>query len=293
MSRARFLLAVALLALATASCDSEGAVAEDSGPTPGEVPPLAERYEDFDPTNFDATSIDIDNPYLPLAPGTRLVHEGVDIRAGKKVPHRIDFIVTDVTQVVNGVRTVVIWERDFVRNALEEAELTYFAQDIAGNVWHLGQYSEIYEGEEMVGATGFLPGHLDGAKAGIMMQADPRPGTPSYSEGYGPPPIYWTDRARVVANGKRATVPAGTYDDVLVIEEYSEQERTGFQLKYYAPGVGNVRVGWRGKDASRETLELVKVTTLDEAQMARARAEVRELEQRARQYGSTPPSEVR
>jgi hypothetical protein len=296
--RRGFVTATAITLLLGGGCtsDDEGGSPDDapSGEARrGEVPPLAERYEDFAPTGFDASSIDIDNRYLPLIPGTKLVYEGSDLRDERRVPHRVEIVVTDLTQVVDGVQTTVIWERDFVRDELEEAELTYFAQDIEGNVWHLGQYSEIYEDGELAGASGFLQGHLAGAHAGIIMQADPRPGTKSYSEGYGPPPIYWTDRARVAATGESTTVPAGRYDDVLLIEEYSEEERTGFQLKYYAPGVGNVRVGWSGDDESQETLELIKVVQLDAAQRKGAVDEARQLEARAKMYGSTPDSEVR
>jgi hypothetical protein len=46
--------------------------------------------------------------------------------------------------------------------------------------------------------------------------------------------------------------------------------------------VGVVRVGWRGaKDEAKELLELVRVTRLGPSQMAKARAEAMELEQRA------------
>ena len=51
----------------------------------------------------------------------------------------------------------------------------------------------------------------------------------------------------------------------MVIKESSRDEATdgGYQLKYYAPGVGNVRVGWGGaKDKSQEVMELVKVEKL-------------------------------
>ena len=48
--------------------------------------------------------------------------------------------------------------------------------------------------------------------------------------------------------GRKTSVAAGSYEDVLVIAESSETEIDALRLKYYAPGVGNVRVGWIGKD---------------------------------------------
>ncbi len=290
------MLALPLLALAACGSGDDGSAGATRPGSrtpvePGEVPPLSERYEHFDPTTFDASSTDITNQYFPLTPGTRLVYDGTD---GRGRPHRIDVVTTDLTQVIDGVNATVVWERDFDGTRLEEAELSYYAQDEAGVVWHLGEYSETYEGgDTLIGSTGFLQGHLEAARAGIMMQADPRPGTPSYSEGYGPPPIWWNDRAKVVDRGLTVKVPAGTYHDVLLIEEYSELERTGFQRKYYAPGVGNIKVGWRGDDDSQEVLGLTRIERLDAAGLAAARTEARELEARAKMYGSTPPSEVR
>jgi hypothetical protein len=38
-------------------------------------------------------------------------------------------------------------------------------------------------------------------------------------------------------------VPIDCYDEVLVIEEFERNKPGAFQLKYYAPGVGDVRVG--------------------------------------------------
>ncbi len=290
MRRSSIGFAIALLLVLSASTSGldTRAAAGSAGPQASE-----HRFEDFDQSNFDATSITINNRYLPLKPGMRYVYRGSDVRDGKRVPHRVDYIVTDLTKVVDGVRTVVIWDRDYVRDQLEEAELTFFAQDKTGNVWHLGQYSEIYDGKELAGARGFLVGYLEGARAGIMMQAHPQPRTPSYSEGYAPPPIYWTDRARVSQVGKKTTVPAGSYEDVLVTEEFSERETHGFQVKYFAPGVGNVRVGFRGKDTAQEKLELVKVTQLGSGGLAQARAEALEVDKRAKMYGSTPPAEIR
>ena len=77
-----------------------------------------------------------------------------------------------------------------------------------------------------------------------------------------------------------------------MIAESSKEELDAHQLKYYARGVGNVRVGWRGKgEKTRETLELVEVVKLGPEDLAKARAEALELEKRAYTYGRTPPAE--
>jgi hypothetical protein len=48
---------------------------------------------------------------------------------------------------------------------------------------------------------------------------------------------------------------------VLVTREFNPGE-TGSQLKYFALGVGNIRVGWLGKDPDKEVLVLTKLVHL-------------------------------
>jgi hypothetical protein len=250
------------------------------------------QFEDFDRNNFDR-STSIDNKWMPLKPGTQYVYKGSTQEEKKRVPHRVVFVVTDLIKVINGVPAVVVWELDYKAGKMVEQELVFFAQDKDGNVWHLGQLSETYDDQEFVGGRAFLVG-TDGARAGIMMQAEPRLGTPSYSQGYAPPPFNWTDRGKVDKVGQKTCVPTGCYNDVLIIAESSEEEGPeAEQLKYYAPGIGFVRVGWRGKgEKLRETLELVETAKLDPEALAKARAEALQIERRAYVYGRTPPAEL-
>ncbi|HJX07856.1 MAG TPA: hypothetical protein VJ736_07280 [Actinomycetota bacterium] len=54
--------------------------------------------------------------------------------------------------------------------------------------------------------------------------------------------------------------------------EFSRGEPRAFQLKYYAPGVGNVRVGWGGpNEDEHEVLVLTERVTLDADALAKAR----------------------
>jgi len=162
-------------------------------------------------------------------------------------------------------------------------------------VWYLGEYPEEYEDGKFVAARPWIHG-LEGASAGIMMPAAPRLGTPSYAEGWGPA-VEWTDRGQVDQIGQRTCVAAGCYDSVLVIAEASSGEPDAQQLKYYARGTGNVRVGWRGSgEKTQEVLELARVERLDAQALAAARAEAKKLEQSGYQrsstvYAHTPPVE--
>jgi hypothetical protein len=252
--------------------------------------------EDFDRTKF-SRSATVDNPWLPLRPGRQLVYEGLaidDEETGERVPHRLVSIVTDLSKVIDGVRTVVLWERDYSRGQVVEAELAFFAQDDAGNVWHLGEYPEEYENGKMVGAPAWIAGK-EGAKPGIAMRTAPAVGTPDYAQGFAPA-VDWFDRGKVLRAGERTCVKAGCFDDVLVIDEFSQDEPGAHQQKYHARGVGSVRVGWSGDDPSQETLELVARTDLSPAELAAARAAALTLERSAYRvrpsvYGHTAPAE--
>lgn len=248
----------------------------------------------FDPANFDRSAT-VDNEWLPLRPGTQLVFVGSTKEESSRVPHRLVSTVTDLTKVVNGVRGVMIWERDYTEGNMVEAELALFAQDKAGNVWHLGQYPEEYENGKFVRAPAWLAG-VRGARAGVVMRADPRAGTPSYAQGYAPPPVNWVDHAKVYRQGVKTCVPAGCYRNVLVIREFETGKPDAFQVKYYARGLGNVRVGWAGsKDKDNEVLVLTRVVHLTPAGLRNARAQALKMEKHAHArskgvYGDSQPA---
>ncbi len=258
--------------------------------------PLTGREEDFERAQFDDPT-QIDNKWLPLRPGTQLVYEGSAIPdEGGRQTRRVVTTVTDLSKVIDGVRTLVIWERDFTAGQLSEPELAFFAQDNAGNVWLVGEYPEEYEDGEFDKAPAWISGQK-GARAGIAMPAEPRQGEPDYAQGYAPPPADFTDRARVYKTDQQTCTPVECYENVLVTEEFNPPEPGAFQLKYYAPGVGNVRVGWRGpKEEEKETLELVELNRLGPEALAQVRNEALQMDERAYErssevYRETPPAE--
>lgn len=238
------------------------------------------KWEDFDPNSFN-NSTQIDNTYMPLKPGMRYTYEGSTVEDdGTVVPHKVVINVTDMTKMIGGVRSVVTWDLDYSDGELVEAELAFFAQDQDGNVWRMGEYPEEYEEGKFLAAPTWIHGYEE-ARAGIMMKGKPQTGTPSYAQGWGPA-VGWTDRGQVDQLGVETTVPAGQYKDVLVIAETSASEPDAQQLKYYAPGVGNVKVGWRGAgEKTKEVLELTKVEPLDAKAMAEVRAAALKMEKHA------------
>lgn len=253
------------------------------------------KWEDFDANNF-ANPTNIDNTYMPMKPGMRYTYEGTTVEDdGTVVPHKVVINVTDMTKMIGGVPSLVTWDLDYSDGELVEAELAFFAQDNDGNVWRMGEYPEEYDEGKFLTAPTWIHGYEE-ARAGIMMQGKPQLATPSYAQGWGPA-VDWTDRGQVDQMGVETKVPAGQYKDVLVIAETSAAEPDAQQLKYYAPGVGNVYVGWRGAgEKTKEILELTKVEQLDAKAMAVVRAEALKMEKHAYEvsknvYAHTPPLE--
>jgi len=230
--------------------------------------------------NFEKSTV-IDNPWLPMKPGMRYVYEGTTVEDdGKVLPHKVIINITDLTKTIGGVVGLVSYDEDYSDGELQEAELAIFAQDKAGAVWRLGEYPEEYDdGTKIEKAPAWIHGY-DGALAGISMQADPKPNTPSYAQGWGPA-VGWTDRGQVYQTGLKVKVPAGEYTDVMVIRETAQSEVGAYQLKYFARGVGNIKVGWTGTDKTKEVLELVRIETLDDAAMDALRKKALALEKSA------------
>jgi hypothetical protein len=291
ISRAAAVLICVLSASAYAGANPDR-VTGGSSPKPEQA-----TAKDFAPNRFDQ-SPNIDNTWLPEKPGTQFVYEGSAISDdGRRISRRVVTTVTDLTKVIDGVRTVVIWDRDYDDGQLVEGEIAFHAQDNDGNVWLLGEYPEEYEeGGRFVGAPSTWIAGMEGAKPGILMRATPRPGTSSYSQGWAPASGF-TDRAEVYKVGQKTCVPVDCYQNVLVTNEWdAANPEEGVQRKYLAPNLGYVRVGFKPGDEEEETLVLEKIRHLNPKALAEVRQQALKLEKRAYEvqkelYGHTPPAE--
>jgi len=172
----------------------------------------------------------IDNPWLPLAPGSRWVYEG----GGERI---VVEVLVETRQVMGITATIV---RDTVTDGGELVEDTYdwFAQDVDGNVWYLGEESVEYRDGEPVSSAGSWEAGVDGALPGIIMAADPAAGD-AYRQEYSVGEA--EDMAEVVRIGDRVSVPAGDFEGVLVTREWTPLSPRVDEFKYYASGVGLIR----------------------------------------------------
>ena len=217
-------LASLLVTLSVAACGTQSTTqGAQNGPERTKAEPLTGSAKDFERAQFDDPT-HIDNRWLPLRPGTQLVYEGSAIPdEGGRQSRRVVTTVTDLSKVIDGVRTLVIWERDFTAGQLSEPELAFFAQDNTGNVWLVGEYPEEYENGEFDKAPAWISGQK-GARAGIAMPTEPRLGAPDYAQGFAPPPADFTDRARVYKTDQKTCTPVECYENVLVTEEFNPPE---------------------------------------------------------------------
>jgi hypothetical protein len=236
----------------------------------------------------------VDNPMFPLAAGTQFTYQGRIVEGGESKPHSVTFTVTDLTKMVDGVQTVVAWDRDFLEGELQEQELAFFAQDDQGNVWNFGEYPEEYDGGKFTGAPSTWVRGVDGAYGGIHMLSQPRAGM-KYREGL-VPAIEFDDVSAITRTGQQTCLAGTCYKQVLVVDETSPNDPTsGHQIKYYSPPTGLIQVGARGGD-SQEFLTLTSVRHLGQAEMAKIRTEVLAMDQRAytiKVYRTTQPARQR
>jgi hypothetical protein len=219
-----------------------GAAAAHAAPPTG----TADRIS---PARFTTT---IDNRYLPLVPGTRMVYR----ERGADGPGREVVRVTHRTKVVDSVTTVVVRDRAWAGGELMEDTRDWYAQDREGNVWYFGENTKEYENGEVVSAEGSWRAGRDGATAGIVMLAHPKVGE-TYAEEDAPGVA--EDMATVLRLDAGRTVPFGTFDDLLVTRNFSPLDAGVVEKKFYAEGVGSILE--KAVTGPRERLVLVRVTT--------------------------------
>ena len=173
------------------------------------------------------------NPLFPLVPGTTTNYraetpEGIET---------VEFAVTRNTRTILGITTIVV--RDIVKlnGSVIEDTLDWFAQDRSGNVWYFGENVVDYEDGLAVSLAGSWEAGVEGARAGIIMFAKPVVGKFYRQE------LFLgeaEDAAEVLALNETVTVPAGTYTRCLKTEDFSPLDPDVTEIKYYAPGIGNV-----------------------------------------------------
>jgi hypothetical protein len=214
---------VALVAVLVALAAHRSSSPSTKGATPIAVLPP--------PADFTAA---IDNEYFPLQPGTTFLYRGT--QEGKA--RRVSVFVTHKVKMILGIRATVVLDQVLVDGKPEEKTFDWYAQDKHGNVWYLGEDSFDYVNGKWVRSEGSWETGVDGAKAGIVMEADPNPGDLYRQEYYRG---HAEDMAKVLSTDRSVAVSYGSFDHALETSEWTPLERGVIEHKYYVKDVGNVR----------------------------------------------------
>ncbi len=188
-------------------------------------------------------SATVDNPYFPLLAGTVTSHTGslIDPESGETDTESNDFYATAETATIAGIEAVVVRDTAYENGVMIEDTLDWYAQDDAGNVWYLGEFTIAYEYDddgEFTGTSfeGSWEAGVDGAQPGWIMKAAPATGEGSYYQEFFP------GVAEDVGEVLATDVSFGPYSNIVQTLDTSAIDPGIIEFKYYAPGVGQVRV---------------------------------------------------
>ncbi|MEN8184749.1 MAG: hypothetical protein ABFS46_19685 [Myxococcota bacterium] len=184
-------------------------------------------------------SLDITNPFLPYPEGGRWVLEGGG--------DRVQITVLSDTEVVAGVTTRVVEEREWEGGELVEVSRNFVVQAPDGSVCYYGEEVDDYDDGKISGHGGAWRAGEGNAKPGILMAGRPEVGISHKLE---VSPGSAEDAAAVVAIGDSVTVPAGTFTDTLSVLDVNPLHNE-VDPKHYARGIGMI---------VDEKLELIEYT---------------------------------
>jgi hypothetical protein len=192
----------------------------------------------------------VDNPYLPLTPGTTWTYKGkLDGTSATDV-----FTVTNQTKMILGVTTTVIHDQVFQQGDLVEDTFDSFAQDASGNVWYFGEDTRELDHGQVVSTEGSWEAGVNNARAGIFMPATPAVGQVFKQEDAKNVAEDCTKIADLHASIK---TPYVTTSDALKTEEFSLLEPSVLDNKYYVRGIG--LVAERTVQGGTDFLDLITV----------------------------------
>ena len=193
----------------------------------------------------------VDNKFFPLKAGITFIYKG-----GKDgAPTRDEVAVTRETKKILGVTCTVVHHRSFEDGILVEDTFDWYAQDKRGNVWYFGEDTkELDEAGNVISTEGSWQAGMDGAKPGIIMEANPKKGD-KYQQEFATGVA--EDMAQVLGYKDSLCVRYRCFEDVLLTKEWTPLEKGVVEDKYYAEGVGFIfGIMVKGGD---EQSELVRI----------------------------------
>src|SRR5262245_6492038 len=208
---------------------------------------------DVDPADFVPGQV-INNRYFPLREGTLFLYDGEK----DGIPSHDEICVTSQKRPpIEGVEVTVVHHQSFENGIKVENTFDWFAQDIHGNVWYLGEDTTDLTNNSKEGSW---EAGVNDADAGFIMLAHPRVGDRYYQEFAR---NVAEDQAKVLSLSEAVCLTSGKcYDNVLLTKETSRLDPGVVEYKYYALDVGQILgVVLKGGD---ERTELIGIGTCTE-----------------------------
>jgi hypothetical protein len=221
--------------LAACSSGGSGASPASSSGVGSAAPSGGSAASSSAPATAAAFSADITNPWFPFPVGRHYTYVGS--KDGKKAVDKV--VVTDRTRVIDGAPCRLVRDLLYLDGVLEERTTDFYTQAADGTVWYYGEETaELDEHGAVTSTEGSWMSGVDGAKAGVMMPADPRVGQSMAQERY---PGHAEDFFRILDLGASVAVPYATASDALLTKEWTPLEPDVVDHKYYLRGVGMVK----------------------------------------------------
>jgi hypothetical protein len=225
-------------------------------PTPVERPAGARGLPTF--TN----PLSITNTFHPFVVGGVKTFEGSDHGAQTMVVDT--YLASTRTFLLNGASVAchILEESESADGELTEISRNYFAQGDDGAVYYFGEVVDEYENGVIVGHGGSWlvggptlpedpPGTAAATEPAVFMPVDPEEGETWKPEDLFP---FVDETVEALKLDVGVNTPAGHFDGCLKVRETSAIA-SGHETKWYAPGVGVVKVL-----AGGENLSLVSTT---------------------------------
>jgi hypothetical protein len=178
---------------------------------------------------------EVNNPWFPLKPGSVLTYRG----ESDGIPATDVFRITRRHKKILGIEATIVDDRVYTRGRLSERTTDYYAQDLTGNVWYLGEdTATLKPNGKIESRSGTFRAGVKGARAGIFMPANPAVGAGGFQEYF---PGHAQDQFVVLSLHTRVKTPAASSSEAMTTQETTALEPGVLDHKIYVRGFGTVR----------------------------------------------------